>query len=506
MTAYRSAAAMTAGAILTMTVGTAMADVTPQQVWTDWKAYMTDFGYEVAAKETQSAEGLTLNDIVMTFNDPNLDAVTEVAFPQMSLLDNGDGTVSIEFPQELPVSMTTDGPQPVSFDMIYKSTGMDLKVAGDPEKMTYTSVAEAITLTMDEMTVGEDTVKFDKLSLTMNDVDSTTVSEAGDSRVVNQVVTTGPMTYEVAFDAPDEPGNRVEFSGMTEMLKMNAASSVPAQVGTADMAAAIKAGFALDGNIVAGPGSSTFAFTEEDSVTSGTTKSGGGNLAFMMGQSGIEYGGGTSDLAVEVVTPNLPFPVTMEMQEAKFDLVMPLMKGEEPQDAALSFNLSELTLSEAIWAMFDPQGKLPRDPATVAVELAAKVRLLGDLLDPAMMASYEEGDEVPAEVEALTLQNLVVRMIGAELTGAGDLTFDNDDTETYDGMPKPVGDVQLKLTGANAVLDTLVEMGMIPEDQVMGMRMMMGVFAVPVEGEDTLNSKIEFTEEGQILANGQRLK
>ena len=36
--------------------------------------------------------------------------------------------------------------------------------------------------------------------------------------------------------------------------------------------------------------------------------------------------------------------------------------------------------------------------------------------------------------------------------------------------------------------------------------MMMGLMAVPGEEPDTLNSTIEFTEDGQILANGQRIK
>lgn len=40
----------------------------------------------------------------------------------------------------------------------------------------------------------------------------------------------------------------------------------------------------------------------------------------------------------------------------------------------------------------------------------------------------------------------------------------------------------------------------------MGARMMMGLFAVPGEGEDTLNSKIEVNGEGHVLANGQRIR
>jgi hypothetical protein len=40
----------------------------------------------------------------------------------------------------------------------------------------------------------------------------------------------------------------------------------------------------------------------------------------------------------------------------------------------------------------------------------------------------------------------------------------------------------------------------------MGARMMMGLFAQPGEGEDTLISTIEMKEDGSVLANGQRIK
>jgi hypothetical protein len=73
-------------------------------------------------------------------------------------------------------------------------------------------------------------------------------------------------------------------------------------------------------------------------------------------------------------------------------------------------------------------------------------------------------------------------------------------------MPAPTGAANIKLVGANGLMDKLVAMGLLPEDQAMGARMMMGLFAVPGEGDDTLTSKLEVTADGQVLANGQRLK
>ncbi len=207
-----------------------------------------------------------------------------------------------------------------------------------------------------------------------------------------------------------------------------------------------------------------------------------------------------------VETNQLPFPVQFASQKLGFEMTTPVSKGDEPQDFAGSFTLSEFTMSEAIWAMFDPAQQLPRDPATVDIDLTGKARLLFDLLDPEQAEALEDMEEAPAELNALTLNRLTVRLAGAELTGEGDFTFDNSDLESFDGLPAPLGALDLQLVGGNGLLDKLVAMGLIPQDQASGVRMMMGLFARPGDGEDTLVSRIEVNEEGHVLANGQRLK
>ena len=97
-------------------------------------------------------------------------------------------------------------------------------------------------------------------------------------------------------------------------------------------------------------------------------------------------------------------------------------------------------------------------------------------------------------------------LVGTKLTGDGDFAFDNSNTEEFDGLPSPSGVANLELVGANQLIDTLIGMGIISDNDALGARMMMGLMAVPGEEPDTLNSTIEFTEDGQILANGQRIK
>ena len=59
----------------------------------------------------------------------------------------------------------------------------------------------------------------------------------------------------------------------------------------------------------------------------------------------------------------------------------------------------------------------------------------------------------------------------------------------------------------NGLLDTLGGMGVIPADQVTGVRMMLGLFTKPgAEGEDKLTTDLEFKEGGTVFANGQQVR
>ena len=93
---------------------------------------------------------------------------------------------------------------------------------------------------------------------------------------------------------------------------------------------------------------------------------------------------------------------------------------------------------------------------------------------------------------------LALRAMTLPATGA--FTFDNSM-----GIPMPLGEANVTVTGANALIDGLIATGLISEDDAMGARMMMGMFMVPGANPDELTSKIEAKEGMQILVNGQPL-
>ena len=82
---------------------------------------------------------------------------------------------------------------------------------------------------------------------------------------------------------------------------------------------------------------------------------------------------------------------------------------------------------------------------------------------------------------------------------------DNSDMTTYDGMPAPTGKLDLKLVGGNALLDKLVALGVVSQDEAMGARMMVAMFAKSSGGGDELTSQLEFKDK-HFYANGQQLQ
>jgi len=103
------------------------------------------------------------------------------------------------------------------------------------------------------------------------------------------------------------------------------------------------------------------------------------------------------------------------------------------------------------------------------------------------------------------LEKLNLSLMGASLQGTGGLRLDNDDLSAFNGYPKPVGSFEFLLSGANALVDKLIDSGIVDPDTAMGARMMLSMFAVPT-GDDEVSSQIEFNSLGHILANGQRLR
>lgn len=483
-------------AIAALLLGTAArAQVTPEQVWQSWNDYYTSMGQSITTgSQTRDGDTLVLGQVAIGATMPG--GSLNITVGDVRMRDAGDGTVEVSFAPEMPVTINNKAKSGETVDMAMKvaQTGMSMIVSGTPENMSYAVAAP-------DLRFGVDSMKVDGAEVPL----TATVALTGTTGTYNvtaqggQTIASDFKTDSVTFDlSAKDPKGTGTFSAKGNLSGISGTSKavIPDGVDMTDMNAALGAGFDASGSFTVGSGTYAVDLQEPGQSMSAKVEGEGGNLNFAMSKAGLTYGGGGKATRMNVTASQLPFPIEMGYGETAFNLVMPVMKGEAPQPVALLVKVVDLTLSDTIWGMIDAGNQLPRDPATLVVDLSGMAKLTADIMDPALADTAAP----PGEIESVNLAQLLVRAVGAELVGSGAVTVDNSQ-----GVPKPVGAVDLKLTGANALLDKLVAMGLLPQDQAMGARMMLGLFAVP-SGDDILTSKIEFRDDGGIYANGQRLQ
>ena len=491
-----------------LTSSAAFAEITPQEVWDSWRGYLESFGYDVAATPTMSGGDLTVGSISMTAALPDNGGTIEMTMPQIQFIDNGDGTVGIilpdSFPTEVHIRPPDDTGDAVDLTLLYTAPALKMTASGSVGDMAISFAGDQMLVELSQLTVNGETAANAKAKFGLEGVTGNYGFKSGDLRVMQETVTASAMNYAIAVTDPKGNGF-FTMNGGADGLTMLATMALPPEYDPLDMNTALKDGLAMDTTFTTGAGSLEFAFQDGDQNANGSSSSAGTNFSFALDKNELSYGFAVNGWDASFAGSDVPLPVKFSTARMAMDLAIPVAKSDIPKDFAARFELVDFAPDDMIWSILDPTGGLPHDPATFAISLVGKGNWLFDILDPEQ-AMAMAGSDQPFELQALTLEDLRVSAAGAELTGLGSFVFNNNDLTTFDGLPAPDGSIDLRLVGANALLDRLIAMGLMSEDDAMGMRMMMGMFGRPGEGEDEILSTIEVRSDGQILANGQRLQ
>jgi len=490
-------------AFITLMGSTAsFAEISSQEVWNDWYQYMVGFGYEVTAAPDVTGDSVVVNSMVVSMPLPDDGGVVKVDFGKVSFQDQSDGTVAVILPDQKPVSISIGNDFAVTLN--YDTTGMSMVVSGSADDMTYIYSAPKVAFSIADLVIEGDKVDTAKLDIILANVAGQTTSKMLGIRNMAQSMSADSLTYDFAIADPTGGDFAMTVKGSMSDLKMATESAVPSDIDFTDMSAALNEGFATKGNLSWGAGGYEFSSNERGNSVTGSSNSDSGSLKFSMDREMLNYGGATAGTKTSFTSSDFPFPIDITIGEAAFNLLMPAGPSDDPKDMNLMVKLVDFNVNDMIWGMGDPMGKLPHDPATIILDLSGKANWFVDVMNPEEMAS---GDfDVPGELHEVSLNALQLKIAGADLTGNGAFAFNNDDLETFGGIPAPTGEINLQLVGGNGLLDNLVAMGLLPKDQATMARMMIGVYTVAGEGEDTLTSKIEVNGDGSILANGQRIK
>ncbi|RVT82157.1 DUF2125 domain-containing protein [Rhodobacteraceae bacterium CCMM004] len=497
----RTAPLLFSAALATPTV--AFADLTPEDVWAQWQTVGTSIGQDIsAASEERAGDTLTLTGVRIDMDLP--DGTLRSGLDTVALTATGDGRVRMTFPPAYEVTMEmapAEGPATTT-TMRFEFDSVDAVASGTPEDMRYDFDAAALRMTLPQMIADGEAVPME-MSMALTGLDMTYAVSGGEQGRFTSSGTADSMTFDIDGQDPEDPGETFRVTGRYDDVFTTSEGSIAGLAMSADPQALFSGNLDVSGGYRHGGGTFTVAGDGPDGRFDFSSVSGGGSLSFAAGPAGLTYAGESTNVAVEVSADDMPVPsVQAEMSEAGFGLTMPVQQSEEAQPFDLRVSLDGLTVSEGVWALVDPSGLLPRDPATLRLDLGGMARITADLSDPATM----DAPVPPAELDSLSLDDLTLSIAGAALTGSGSFTFDHGSFGMFGPMGTPTGGIDLTLAGGPALIDRLVQIGVVPEDQAAMARMMLGMFARPGEAPDTLESRIEIGPDGSITANGQPLQ
>ncbi|SNT74964.1 DUF2125 domain-containing protein [Paracoccus seriniphilus] len=503
-----------------------LAEVSPLQVWENLDRYYSDMGYEITiGSRDEAGSTLTLTDVEVATRGEAEEIV--ITIPKLTLQETGDAKVRTVIQGDIIADMTShiEGEDDVTAHAQIVMPSNEMLSSGEPDDMlhqlTYPTVK--ITARFDEAR-DPDAAEM-PVTVMLTDMAGEYRSRAGAGMQSTYDMTVAGLDLALAFDDldsddADSGSGSVNATAHIDGLAMNGMMVAPeGQFNMAEAAhEALKAGMSVEGKVQLGAltGEMRFDGVDDDGAPqsgSASLRTESSEIALTMSRDGITYGGSALGSSAELTSNDLPFPISYAIEKAAAQVAFPVSKSDEPQPFRLTYTLAGLTLADGIWNMFDPDGQLPRDPASLMIDLEGQALMREDLLDPAFgkrmsdeMAAIDEGETpaedmpVPFQPENVTINQFALDMIGAKAELTGELTIP-------EGTGMPVGKVNGTFTGVNDLLEKLANMGFMPQEQLMGARMMIAMFARPAEGDpDQLTTELEFREDGSVFANGQQVK
>lgn len=477
----------------------AMADVTAQQVLDDWKdnfAEASDANLTTGSEDTSDGV-VRATDMMLTGN--NDDGTFTVDIGDVTFTEQGDGTVAVQMEDSYQINFQQSDSESVAIEV--NQAGLVMVASGSDADMSYAISADRYAVSIVEILEGGEPVLDGDILLTLNNLAGTFGTVTNELQELSYDFDIGSLDLLIDFVEPRGDGN-VLVSGKIEA--MESASNMNVPLDFPDTEDPFVQGFGVLTNVAFDTANFIFDVDADGSTAVGSVAIGAGTTASSMNRDEMETGFSLENVAIAMEGSDLPIPVSINLANIGTGLNMPLSVTEAPTDFSMFAKLTELTVNDDIWNMGDPAGVLARDPITFDLDLSGKTKLFFDILDPAQEAAREMADN-PAELHALSINNLLVSAAGAMVTGSGAFTFDNNDMTSFDGIPRPLGDATVEITGANGLIDNLVSMGLLPADQASMGRMMMGMFARSV-GDDQLQTKVEVNAEGHLIVNGQRMQ
>ncbi|MFZ1467696.1 MAG: DUF2125 domain-containing protein [Paracoccaceae bacterium] len=497
--------------VLTLMVQPAVA-LTPEEAWASLQGYTASTGVTATVTSTERAgDTLTVSGVTMASVSDVMSTTTTVS--TIVFRDRGDNTVEVIYPPAYDVAFTAGtaeaGAGPKSFVISMELDKTVIIASGSAEATVFDFSAVSLSGSIGQFIDWNDQPVNLSGKVILNGVTGKyTLHPAAKGVAQNGSFTANTLLLTVENTAPDlDRQFALTLSGTDVASTGTTAIGDITGLAAGDLTSLLAAGFDIDSRITTGPLALSLKTGPNGTHGAVDATLTGSDLHVALNADRMDYGIGLMGGAVDAAGFDIPLPhIASAFGEMAFGWTMPLTDSDEPQDFSGLIKLVDLTLTEEVWAIFDPGQRLPRDPVTFIVDVDGKAARMAALFAPMIfMVTPEPQPQLqPGKLFSLDLTQVLVRAAGAQVAAVGGLTFDNDRIEARGGIPDPAGTITVTLDGINPLMDALVAIGLVSSDDLMSARMGLAMMTRPGSGPDQLVSDVEFRD-GGMFVNGQQM-
>lgn len=480
--------------IYCLTAGVAAADLRADDLWKTWQSTMAQTGLTLEAGDSQTnTDGLTLNRLRLA-----LDPSAALEMERLVLRENADGSVAI-----LPGAVALVHSTAHRGRLELNHEGLEL-TARETEGggLRYDYQAGRISADLQLNWPGGDPSDGPSVvSIGAEAVSGHYSDTPGDLRSFDLALKTG-LVKTVSSMQDGSAGVSSRNSSEISSLDFQGSFALPAGVTALGMMEpgalrdALTRGLALQMRLNQGKtltqSSEDLVFFKYDLRMTAAPS----DMRMAISQTSLSVDGTAGQMDFHFVTPELAGPVNASLGSAAFGLKFPIVSPDRAQDFHLRFNMENLALSEASWAMFDPEGVLVHAPGRFNLDLGGMMR--ADLPGVVDSALYGNAPVLP-QPEKLEIRDVTVKGLGTALKIFGAFSFDNSGF-----MPMPSGRADLVLSGMERLLTGLTTLMPQQKSDIASFREMLNEYTIRKPGADENRATFEMRNGVEAYLNGKR--
>ncbi|MDG4646820.1 DUF2125 domain-containing protein [Roseibacterium sp. SDUM158017] len=479
----------------------ALAQVSAEDIWSEWQAASDATGQEMTADVTQTEDGLVLSNLTTRMEQDGTTSIGRVERVTLTELDDGTLSVEIADPYTLEVTFPTEtGGGEATIEFLLSFEELDIVVSGTADARSYAYSADVLRIVNGAIS-GPQPGRAPEMDLeiVMRDLATTydLFGTPGDAQRFESDGTVGSLAARLDLAPPPVEDGRLKLAFSIGGMSSTSSGTIVALATLPQSAKGLPEDFEVAGSVSYDWTRFDVSFDSPADSFAAAYSNEGGEFGIELSNEALAYDISATGIEARVSGSEIPVAVAVSAASSELSLSLPLAASPELSEASVRLDYRDLEAGDEAWAMIDPTGSVPRDPLTVILDARAQVLIMRDMMDPA----FAEAPTPPGEVRSLTVSELELRFGDTSLTGLADLSF-----AAGQAVPQPVGDAFLRLEGGNALLDRLQAAGVIGPEQAGMARGMVGMFARPGATPDTLETTIEFGEGGSITANGIPLR